>query len=59
MQTFQISILANSVRDFAKKSANFDEYFNQVYKQFKFKGIMKKDEFNRLVQLAAVEANLA
>lgn len=56
--TNNISILANAVRAFAKASKNFDEYFTAVYQEFNFKGVMHKKEFDRLVQVAAVEANL-
>lgn len=55
----QLNKFMKDVKKYATNCKNFDEFFNTVHSKFNYKGVMSKKEFDRLVQVAAVEANLA
>jgi hypothetical protein len=50
--------MITDVKKYATRCRDFNEFFNTVHSRFDCRGVMKKNEFNRLVQVAAVEAEL-
>lgn len=58
--TFQsVTSFCKEIKEMAKKYKDFDSFFEATKIIGKQQCTLRKDEFNRLVQVAAVEANLA
>jgi len=60
MDTYtQVTKFCQEVKRHAKRFSQFDMFVKFVEAEYKNQQVLKKVDFNRLVQVAAVEANLA